>query len=531
MRSRYVLIACLFAVVSVCAQTHITISDPDTWTTQELSAYVGQTVVFDQPIVICSNSSYKSDRYTVAPRRLFTPTNQAYPRTSYYNTVVSLNAGGAMELNGISNYHRCGEKIYNLKAKVNTRNSLSFISGDFRGNTRAELEAGIPDVGDYRLLVCTMNLEYYLAAGLGSGTMGPTTAEEHQRQRTKVNKALTRINADLYGFVEVESGDVAVQELATDLNNKLPGRNFTIVVDGTVPSGTFTKAGFVYDANKLEPIGTPISASSGTIRRERHQMICFREKATGETFIFSVNHFKAKSGAGTGGDANQNDGQGSFNATRVGEANEVIRMYNNYRQQHAIKREKDILIMGDLNAYGKEDPITTFTGNGMIDLHRAFHADSSYSYQFGGLAGYLDHAISNATLFPQVTGMAGFHCNSDESDDFTYDSSNDLSMFRCSDHDAVLVGLKLDSTLTYDPSPSINSATVLSGDARILTISNAVWPDQQSFYAIYDIQGVLLEQKEITDTFQEVELPASPGIYIVYIYAKGEVYQRKLIVR
>ena len=169
--------------------------------------------------------------------------------------------------------------------------------------------------------------------------------------------------------------------------------------------------------------------------------------------------------------------------------------------------------------------------NGMIDLHRAFHADTSYSYQFGGLAGYLDHAISNGTLYPQVTGVSGYHINSDELDDYTYDKSNDNTMFRCSDHDPVLVGLKLDSTLVFDPSPAMNTYEVFTGESNLLVINNAYTDGQRSFYAIYGISGVLIERKEITGYAHEVKLPASPGTYIVYIYSDGNVYQRRLIVR
>lgn len=517
----------LLSTITSLAQIHISVDDPATWTTQALVPYIGQTVVFDAPIVVCSNAR---SELTVSPRRMFTPSNQAYPLTSSYKSVVSLNSSGAMNLSGVSGYHRCGEKIYNLTARVNSATSLSWISGTWKGNTRAELEAGIPDLGDYTLLICAMNLEYYLTYNTGSGGMGPRSYSEHQQQREKINKALTRINADAYGFVEIESGDYALQEIADDLNAKLPGRNYVIISDGTSPNGTYTKAGYVYDSKKLEPVGKIQEINDKVSNRKK--MICFEEiddegKKTGEQFIFSINHFKAKSGSGTGPDANQGDGQGGFNATRVAEAHAVIDHYKRYRQALG---EQDILVMGDLNAYAKEDPITCFTAAGMLDLHRAFHADSSYSYQFSGLAGYLDHAICSGSLFPQVTGVAGFHINSDELDDYTYDKSSDHTMFRCSDHDPVLVGLKLDGTKTYDPSPAINGAEIIDGTANVITISNAIKGESPAYYAIYSIDGTLIEQKEIVDTYQQVDLPTTTGLYIVYIYSEGKVYQRKIIV-
>lgn len=518
----------IFLIVAIACQSlfaavHISVSDPDTWSAEALKPYIGQEVIFDAPIVVCSN--YGSG-LIVSTRRLFSPTNQALPLSAEYNSTVSLNSSGAMTLYGVSGYHRCGEKIYNLKARVTSTKELSWISGEFRGNTRADLEKGIPDVGDYRLLICTMNLEYYLVENTGSGSMGPSSYASHQRQREKINKALSLINADIYGLVEIEQGQQAPKEIANDLNTTHPERNYTYVDDGGSASGTYTKAAYVYDKNKVKPIGT--LQSNDTRVQNRKKMLCFEEIETGERFIFSVNHFKAKSGSGSGGDADMGDGQGTFNASRKEEAQSVINQYKRYAAQI---KEKDLLVMGDLNAYAKEDPIMLFMDNGMMDLHRVFHADSSYSYQYRGLAGYLDHAICNASLRPQVTGVAGFHINSDELDDFTYNGKqSDLTMFRSSDHDPVLVGLKLDNTLTYDPSPTLNSLEIMSGEAERIVV-RYIGTNGRSFYAIYSVQGVLIDQDELIYDGQTIDLPVAPGLYIIYIYANEQVYQRKLLVR
>lgn len=542
MNPRFSFLLCALTVCTMTiAQVRIRVDDPATWSAQELLPYVGKTVIFDEPMVICSNGS---SSLTVAPRRLFAPTNQARPRSEEYKSVVNLNATGAMNLSGVpyrleNNPYRCGEKIYNLEAKVNSTSSLTWINGVFKGNKRADLEnmqdkdiRAMVNVDGCNecLLVCTMNLEYYLAVEFGSSGMGPSSYAEHQKQRAKTSKALKKINADLYGFVEIQQGQQAVAEIASDLNTNLPGRNYTYINDGGSPDGSYTKSAFVYDRNKLRPIGSIVEQQAGNIQAIRHRMICFEDIATHERFIFSVNHFKAKSGSGMGKDADQGDGQGGYNASRQAEAQTVADLYKTrYRPQI---KEKDILIMGDLNAYGMEDPIMVLVNdNGMIDLHRAFHADSSYSYQFGGMAGYLDHAICNGTLYPQVTGAAAFHINSDELDKYTYDKSNDQTMFRSSDHDPVLVGLKLDSTLVYDPSPAMNSYEVFTGNAKKLIINNAYKDGKRSFYAIYDISGVLLEQEEIKGYVHEITLPTESGMYVVYVYSDGQAYQRKLIVR
>ena len=522
------LICLAWTAVAATAQVHIHIADPETWTVSQLSPYVGQTVVFDEPMYVTNN--YFGD-LTIAPRRVFSPTNQAIPRSAEYNSILSLNAGTTMSLSGVSGYHRMGEQVYNLTVRVSSQTSLRWQSGTFRGNTRADIEAGLPDLGEYRLLVCAANLEYYLVENLGTG-YGPDNSSQHQKQRTKVSKALAKIGADIYGLVEVEQGQSALKEIADDLT-KNTGHPYTYIDDGGSASGSYTKSGYVYRSDKVAPDGRLYSNNERVMNRKKIQ--AFRELSTGEVFFFSLNHFKAKSGSGTGLDADQGDGQGIFNYSRTQEAKSVINQYNSIRPQF---HESDLLVMGDLNAYAKEDPIIVFTTAGMIDLHRAFHADSSYSYTFHGQAGYLDHAISNATLFPQITGMAAYHINSDESDDYTYDKSSDATMFRYSDHDPVLVGLALDSTLTAaSDEPIVNNFGVVeNGDTRLLifsdymTIYNAYHSADKSYYAIYTAQGWQVEQGTIDTTPFTISVPSASGVYIVYVYSQGQTYQRKIIV-
>ena len=519
-RSIWVLVL-WFGVAFGYAQTTVHIANPQEWKNTELKAYVGQTVVFDCPMYITYNAY---GRYSVSPRRLYSPTNQALPKSEEYKAISTLNAYGQMSISNLPGYHRCGEMIDGLTVSVQSSSSISYVSGTFRGNTRADMERALPPLnqkGEPRLIVCAANLEYYLVEQLG-GSMGPRDEAEHQKQRAKVSKALAKIGADIYGLVEVQQGQKAMAEIAADLTANT-GHPYDYVDDGGSASGTYTKSGYVYRADKVQPEFKLFENNSVVQNRKKIQ--CFREldgdadDTNDEYFLFSLNHFKAKSGTGTGLDADQGDGQGIFNYSRTQEALSVI---NQYGSVSSTTQEPDILIMGDLNAYAMEDPITTLTDAGMIDLHRAFHADSSYSYVFGGKAGYLDHALSNSTLFPQITGMAAYHLNSDESDEYTYDKSDDRTMFRYSDHDPILVGLALDKTLQYNPDMNI------SREGNTLIINNARSRDDKSFYRIYTLQGLLLEQAEITDSPYKLSVPANTGVYIIQVYYDGKVTTLKV---
>ena len=514
MKRRFLLNIILCYALAAAAQIHVSVGSPEIWSVQNLAQYVGQTVEFDVPLVVCSNRN----ELIVAPWRMFEPLSHGVKGSVGNSTAARINTYAGFTLTGVpyrsnTNPYRCGEKIFHLQALVNSPTELAYVSGEWIGNTRAELEQSLPDLGDYRLLICAFNLENYFVENMGS--LGARNYADHEAQRAKISKALTKINADIFGLVELEQGDAAIQEIVDDLNKNLPSRNYAYFHESA--SGASQKSDYVYDTKVVEPIGKPSEINTEVSNRKK--MICFREKATGEKFIYSINHFKAMTG-----------GAEATNARRVNEARAVYSFYNTYRRNSNI-RDNDILIMGDLNTYAFTDPIQLFLDNGLMDLHRAFHADSSYSYMYGGRASYIDHAICNGTLYRQITGMAAYHINSDESDDYTYDKSSDRTMFRCSDHDPVLVGLKLDSTLFYDETPQINSKEVMSGEHTTLLIQNAYNEQQKSYYAVYNINGWLIEQHEILSPLYEIELPQEPGVYIVNVYFEGQVFHRKMIVR
>ena len=517
-----ILMSCLCQIL--LAQTNVTITDTENWKYTSLQSYVGQTIRFDVPFYVCNNYS---SSLTISPKRTFTPTNQALPLSDAYHALLNANKYGSITLTNVSGYHRMGERLHNLTVKVNSQTSVSLVSCDWQGNTRQELENGyntqvVKQRGEPSIIVCCMNLEYYLVENISSsnGSMGPNTQSEHQKQRAKVSKALAKINADLYGFVEIEQGQSALAEIASDLS-KNTGKNFTYINDGGSSDGTWTKSGFVYCSDVLKPFGKLHENNTGVKERKKTQ--AFQEIATGEKFLFSVNHFKAKSGKGSGANADQGDGQGSYNADRVKEAKSVLANYENDRFYYG---DNDILIMGDLNAYAMEDPITTLKEGGMIDLHRAFHADSSYSYNYRGDVGYLDHALCNNTLYPQITGMVAYHINSDESDSYTYDKSNDQTMFRSSDHDPIIVGLRLDSTAT--------NLEVDTTDKTYIRYNDGVpyiYGAESGHYILYRIDGNIVNHNTIT-TQEEAITGLTSGLYILNIYTPtNEVKQAKIIIQ
>ena len=528
MKTRLILI--LIAATSLCATVHgtvytIAVSNPETWVNTSIAARaVGDTVQFNVPLIVNRNYGYGGySGLTVGVRRVYSATNQAKPGSAEYSQLATLNTKATFSLTDCG-YHRNGERLLNMRGVVTGNLKVRYISGTWAGNgTRAAIEHNVPsvDLGEtpHNLLVCGANLEYYLVQNLGTG-FGPDDNAEHQKQRTKVKQALAEIHADLYGLVEIEQGQAALAEIASDLT-AMTGDPYDYVNDGGVASGSYTKSGYVYRSDRLQPIG--LISRNHTVVRNRKMAQGFILLENNERFIYSINHFKAKSGSGQGKDADQGDGQGIFNYSRVQEAKSLLQNMLGYQSYY---EDNDVLVMGDLNAYAKEDPIRTLIEGGMYDLHREFHQDSSYSYVYGEQAGYLDHALANRALLGQVTGMAVWHVNSDESDEYTYDKSNDQTVFRYSDHDPVLVGLRLDSTKSVPTHvvDLIERVTIDLVDGSIFLENVGELGEQNAYYEIFNITGERVQGLTPIDASPcPINTEIGRGIYLVRIYYAGKV--------
>ena len=114
--------------------------------------------------------------------------------------------------------------------------------------------------------------------------------------------------------------------------------------------------------------------------------------------------------------------------------------------------DPDYLVIGDLNAYVFEDPLTTFKDAGFTNLLEAAHGGNTWTLVFAGQAGALDHALANPTLVPQVAAATDWHINADEPRvlDYNLDFGRDPSLFngsspiRSSDHDPIIIDLELE---------------------------------------------------------------------------------------
>ncbi len=140
--------------------------------------------------------------------------------------------------------------------------------------------------------------------------------------------------------------------------------------------------------------------------------------------------------------------------------------------------DNDVLVIGDLNSYGMEDPIQALTTGGLVNEISRFVGGNAYSYVFDGLSGYLDHALATSSLDSQISGVTEWHINADEPSVIDYNTEfkpQDLytaTPYRASDHDPVIVGLNLSTPAPVAPSITTQpqSQTINAGETAALSV-------------------------------------------------------------
>lgn len=284
--------------------------------------------------------------------------------------------------------------------------------------------AQVPSVGNARLVVCGQNARNYFVVDLTADRADAQTKAELEDKTAKMVQALRAIDADIYAFNELEVNDSVLGYLSAAMNRAAGRTLYAPLRDGLSAGDTYIKSGYMYRTDKVKPYGANTAASSQTYYNNTMRVQAWEELSTGERFVLSMNHFKAKDNTDDAG-----------NEKRVRNATDLVRALSR------ITTDPDILVLGDLNCTIEEDPLVYILNNGYEEMLLAYDA-AAYSYVYRGTRQLIDHVFANATMSEQVTGAGVYHVNT---------SGNN----RYSDHDPYLVGLVLgDETVEPEPDPS-----------------------------------------------------------------------------
>jgi uncharacterized protein len=325
---------------------------------------------------------------------------------------------------------------------------------------------------------------------------GADDATEFTRQRDKLLQALKGLGGDVIGLNELEN-TTGVDPLGGP-DGIVPGLlsvgagTYAYINTGTIGTDAI-RVGLIYRPSKVAPIGdfkilnSAVDSRFIDTRSRPALAQTFEEIATGERFTVIVNHLKSKGSACTPDDPDIGDGQGNCNQTRKAAAQALVDWA---ALDPTGSGDPDFLIMGDLNSYAKEDPIDAIKAGaddtpGTIDdwtnLIEQYLGPYAYSFVFDGQSGYLDHALSSASMTSQVSGAGEWHINADEPDLIDYDTTFKSAAqdaiyapdaYRASDHDPVIVGLDLDTPPTVAVVAGGTCSTTTVGGTILVAISD-----------------------------------------------------------
>ena len=282
---------------------------------------------------------------------------------------------------------------------------------------------------------------------------GADSNAEYARQLEKTVTALTMLDADIIGLIELENNaSESLSALVDAMNSRVGSAEYAWVDSGTIHDDAI-KTGFIYRSSRISTLGNFAILDRGVDSRfndARNRPVLaqsFALDATGAALTVAVNHLKSKgSSCDADGDPNLGDGQGNCNITRT---NAAAALADWLATDPTGSGDPDVLIIGDLNAYAAEDPLATLTSAGYTSLLEA--QTDPYSFVFDAQAGALDHAIVSASLAAQVVETMEWHINADEPRllDYNLENGRDPGLFdgttpyRASDHDPVVIGIDL----------------------------------------------------------------------------------------
>jgi hypothetical protein len=303
--------------------------------------------------------------------------------------------------------------------------------------------------------------------------------------------------------MELENDDpsaenAAIEDLVDALNAATGAGSYAFVDTGVVGTDQI-RVGIIYRPGTVTPVGAHAIIDStvdprfiDTLNRPSIAQT-FASNADGARFTVVVNHLKSKgSDCNAVGDPDTGDGQGNCNGTRTAAARALVDWL---ATDPTGSGDPDVLVIGDMNAYAKEDPIAVFEGAGYSNTIADAIGDEAYSFVFQGQSGYLDHALASPSLSGLVAGVTEWHINADEPVALDYNTEfktpNQVNTFyapdayRSSDHDPVIVGL----TLNAAPSVEAGGPYAVVEGSSVLVSAVGSDPDGDALTYVWDLDN------------------------------------------
>lgn len=456
----------------------------------QFEALEGMKVRVAEPLVVTDN--YGLGRYNelgLSSERLYQPTQIALPGDAA-KAVMAANSLNKLVLDDGSNLQnkdtvypapglsatntvRVGDEVLPFDAvlgygfskyRVHPLTEPVFVSS----NPRTEQPA--ISKGDYRIASINV-LNYFNGDGAGNGfptSRGASTAVEFAKQRDKIIAAISAMNADLVGLLEIEndgfSEQSAIADLVRGLNAKAGAELWAFVDFNVAKVGTdeITSA-IIYRKDKVVQAGTAAIGNAAPFDYGNRPLISqsFKLQQSGELLNLTVVHLKSKGSCPSDktdlANIDSGDGQGCWNGLRLQAATAM----GNWLAGYPTGVETDnSVIVGDFNAYMQEDPIRAMNDSGYVQVSQQLHGNKISSYLFNGESGTLDHVFAAGEIKHRFAEVTEWAINADEPAilDYNEEFKSEVAKanfyapgpFRSSDHDPIVMSVYFAKPVVQD---------------------------------------------------------------------------------
>ncbi len=274
-----------------------------------------------------------------------------------------------------------------------------------------------------------LNLRNYFTDREGRG---PSTEAGFSRQRERLRQVIRRLDADLLALHEIQNHPAAVDDLLALLNaGQPPAKHYRQTL--AARSDAVIRSVLLYRPQRLTLADSDRHVAS--VHPRDPVTGRFRTESGGLLRIVAA-HFKSRGGCPDAGDIDR--GEGCWAERRLHQSRALMDWLAETQASEG-GVAAPTLILADFNAYAQEAAITVWREAGFIDLlARAVPPDQRYTYNYRGLAGYLDHALATSSLLSRLDGVHVWHINADEP---AYLAGEASDIWRSSDHDPMVIDL------------------------------------------------------------------------------------------
>lgn len=460
---------------------------------QQLSdweAFEGMQLSFAQPLIV--NDSYGLGRYgelLLADQRLPVPTEVVAPGQPAADLAkqqllheITID-DGSMKQNpaqvrfptgnlSAQNTVRVGDTVNKLQGfllptkqgwRLVVSQQPEFVATNARPAAPAKKAADELRVASFNVL------NFFTGDGTANAfptARGASNAAELSRQQAKMIAAISAMDADIVGLLEVQNNGFAkgsaIVTLVDALNAAVGAKQYAFVQPEQKPGSDEIMVALIYRPERVSLAGKAAVLTTAPFDRGSRPPLAqsFTDKQSGKMLTVSINHFKSKGSCPKqdSPEADKGDGQGCWTPSRVKAAQAMTA----WLKANPTGVDSELrLMMGDLNAYRQEQPLQELENLGWVHMagpgearpkedgnKHSFHS----SFVFRGRSGSLDHALASPALKTQLSRFAHWHINADEPAVLDYNTefkSGEQQQqlyaptpFRSSDHDPLYMDFK-----------------------------------------------------------------------------------------